>query len=700
MILALGRVHPDFTSTRKMPSLDERFFLRRLRLSPFASDRLASCQDGNSPIGGCLALHLNDWESLGAEEWVLRVLREGYKIPLHSLPPLSRSPRQLVSYSTDSERGKALDLEITSLLDKFAVEEAPPNSGFYSRLFLVPKASGGFRPVIDLSLLNRHVTTTRFRMETVRTVLASIKQGDWMTSVDLKDAYLQVPIHPRSRRYLRFCWKDRPLQFRTLCFGLSTAPQVFTRIMAPISSALHKSGIRLLQYLDDWLLLAESQQKAQDSTQTLLQLCARLGVRINTEKSSLQPTQRMTFLGVDIVTSPLRAFPTRARVDNLLSLLQAFLGSPHPTVNEWMCLLGHMASLIHLVPGARLRMRSLQFRLHSLWSGTSQKDTVRISWTPDILQDLQWWTQESNLLAGQKLIEASPDFLLYTDASTEGWGCSLLHHTTGGLWSKRDSSCHINFLELKAVRLALLHFQHLLHGRTVGLFSDNTTALAYLAHQGGTHSSTLNLEAQRILRWAESKSISIRTQFIRGSHNVVADSLSRRHQVIPTEWTLHQEVCQDLWKLWGRPLIDLFATSQNYRIPTFVSPFKDPMAIATDAFLFNWDHQELYAFPPFAAIRQVLVKLQASQGTTLILIAPFWPRKEWFPDLVQMSLDVPRLLPFRKDLLRQPHFHRFHNGLQALQLTAWRLSSESSITGAIPVKLRDSWRALDGIRLL
>jgi len=124
------------------------------------------------------------------------------------------------------------------------------------------------------------------------------------------------------------------------------------------------------------------------------------------------------------------------------------------------------------------------------------------------------------------------------------------------------------------------------------------------------------------------------------------------------------------------------------------------MAIATDAFLFNWDHRELYAFPPFQTIRKLLVKLQASRGTTLILIAPFWPRKEWFPDLLQMTIDAPHLLPTRKDLLRQPHFHRFHNGLHALRLTAWRLSSESSATKAIPEEWRNSWRALDGIQRL
>ena len=203
----------------------------RGRTSPFGSDSSLV----PSPKGGCLARHLSAWEDLGAEDWILRVLREGYRIPFHSPPPVTRAPLHFTSYSTDSERGKALQVEVTALLHKGAVEDASPTPGFYSHLFVVPKATGGFRPVIDLSFLNRHVITTKFRMETVQTVLAAVHHLDWMVSVDLKDAYLQIPIHPQSRRFLRFSWEGRTLQFRALCFGLSTAPQVFTRIMAPIS---------------------------------------------------------------------------------------------------------------------------------------------------------------------------------------------------------------------------------------------------------------------------------------------------------------------------------------------------------------------------------------------------------------------------------------------------------------------------------
>ena len=81
-----------------------------------------------------------------------------------------------------------------------------------------------------------------------------------MVSIDLKEAYLQVPIHPDSRKYLRFVVFGRGYQFRALCFGLASAPQVFTRVMAPVSSILHSMGIRLRRYLDDWLIQSSSRE--------------------------------------------------------------------------------------------------------------------------------------------------------------------------------------------------------------------------------------------------------------------------------------------------------------------------------------------------------------------------------------------------------------------------------------------------------
>ena len=658
-------------------------------LVPFDDD----FQVDHGPIGGCLARAARAWERIGAEQWVLDVLRVGYQIPFRSPPPQTHVPVHFPSYPALSERGLALAEEVLALRAKGAVEPASSTPGFYSRIFVVPKASGGFRPVLDLSTLNTYVRTYNFRMETPQSILDAVRQGDWLATIDLKDAYLQVPVHPGSRRFLRFRWEEHSLQFSALCFGLSTAPQVFTRMMSPVAATMHRQGVRLRLYLDDWLLLAPSQQEAAAAVRVLLRLCAELGIRINHSKSQLAPTQALIYLGMAIHTVSLRAFPAQARVDNFLQVLRNFLASSRPTAKLWLSLLGHMSSLIHLVPGSRMRMRALQLHLRRQWD-RSIDDSTPVLRPAALRPDLLWWQNEKHLLRGRSLRATFSDFLLFTDASAHGWGCSLLHFSTGGGWSQEEAALHINVLELRAVGNALRFFLPLLRGHTVGIYADNTTALAYLAHQGGTRSATLNEEAQRILRWAEAHQVTIQTQFLSGLQNVVADAMSRPGQVLPTEWTLHQEICGRLWRLWGQPSVDLFATGLNFRLQAFVSPFPDPLAVAVDAFLFDWSHLELYAFPPTAVLRRVINKLLSAQGTFLTLIAPFWPRQEWFPDLLRLSVDTPRLLPQRPDLLRQPHFHRFHHGLQWLRLTAWRLSNVSSATAAIPEEWRHSWQEL------
>ena len=219
-----------------------------------------------------------------------------------------------------------------------------------------------------------------------------------------------------------------------------------------------------------------------------------------------------------------------------------------------------------------------------------------------------------------------------------------------------------------------------LEGRVVAVFSDNTTAVAYLRRQGGTLSQALNAVAQRVLRWVEQLNIVLMPQFVPGRNNVVANALSRPNQVIGSEWMLHQEVFNWLRERWP-VTIDLFASSLSHRCSVYFAPLSDPMAAGTDAMIQSWDSLQAYAFPPFAMISQVLAKVRASQSLELMLIAPFWPQRPWFPELLELLILPPLPLPSRWDLLRQPHTRRFHQNLSMLRLHAWRLRRFARASG-------------------
>ena len=477
----------------------------------------------------------------------MEVLRWGYRIPFLSHPPLSAEPIPMPSYNPSSTKGVALGEVTQALIAKGAVELAPFPS--LPRL-LQPsvfgvKTSGSWRPVIDLSTLNRSVDVSHFRMETIQSVLLSVRQGDWMASIDLKEAYLQVPIHPESRPFLRFVAQDRVFQFTALCFGLSTA---FSRVMAPVSAILHSWGIRMRRYLDDWLVQSSSKESLLQDLQVVLDLCRELGIVINPEKSNLEPSQVVQSLGVIINAQTFVVSPSPECISRLQSTAGEFLSSAAPPASIWLSLLGILSSLAHLVPGGWLRMRSLQLCLHQSWNRLDQ--SARIPWSPDCLRDLRWWLLLPRLSQGVSLHQVSPDLDFWSDALDIGWGAHLGHHITSGLWSEDEVLLSINARELLAMRRGLLHFQSSLVGKTVAVFCDNSMAVAYLCKEGGTRSPFLNLLAHGILRWSESLAIRLAPQFIPGSLNVLADTLSCLHQLPYTEWSLNQDVFRSLSRRW------------------------------------------------------------------------------------------------------------------------------------------------------
>ena len=159
---------------------------------------------------------------------------------------------------------------------------------------------------------------------------------------------------------------------------------------------------------------------------------------------------------------------------------------------------------------------------------------------------------------------------------------------------------------------------------------------------------------------------------------------------VGTEWSLHPQVARALLRTWGNPSIDLFATCLNAKLPLYCSLVPDPQAVFEDAFRHPWDDLDLYAFPPFALVGRVIARIQQSSRVAMTLVAPLWPEKEWFADLLLLLTQPPLVLPCWDRLLRQPHCNLFHQGAHALNLHAWRLSSDTTESRAFRGGLLES----------
>ena len=103
-----------------------------------------------------------------------------------------------------------------------------------SRVLQSPVPSTQASPKVEASHRPKQKHVEKFKMETLESIRTSLIPGEWVSSIDLSGAYLHIPIHPNSRKYLRFCYKSQVFQFNSLPFGLATAPQVFTMIVMEV----------------------------------------------------------------------------------------------------------------------------------------------------------------------------------------------------------------------------------------------------------------------------------------------------------------------------------------------------------------------------------------------------------------------------------------------------------------------------------
>ena len=556
----------------------------------------------NLPVGARLQNFWRTWLELGAGPKVVHILQEGYTLPFRIRPRLTRTPTVMSCYANPRRNSYLLEA-LHQLIDKNAVEPVCHRTslGFYNRLFLVPKPNQKWRPILDLSNLNQFLRVEKFKMETPETIRTSLQQGEWVTSVDFKDAYFHIPIQEQSRKYLRFHVQGRTYQFKALPFGLSTAPMEFTVLAKEVKlMAIHK-GIRIHQYLDDWLVRARSQETCLHHTQILVKMCQDLGWLVNLEKSELEPKQVFDFVGYQFDLRSGRVRPTPDRWQSLQDKIQVLLLLPACPVRQFMSLIGLLTATEKQVHLGRLHMRPLQWHLKNNW--TVPESLEKIIPLPGTLHPrLQWWLDEDNVLQGQPLHPVRHALQIFTDASKEGWGAHLNEFTARGSWSVPESKLHINYLELKAVFLALKEFQSICTNNIVLVATDNTTVVAYINKEGGMKSGPLCALLWRILTWCSQRQVTLKARHIPGRLNVIADKLSRLNQTIQTEWSLLPDIFQDLCRKWHQPQIDLFATRFNNKLPLFVSPVPDTLAVAVDALTLPWEDLDAYAFPPTAIL--------------------------------------------------------------------------------------------------
>ncbi|KAI2662214.1 ORF V: Enzymatic polyprotein [Labeo rohita] len=559
-----------------------------------------SChQDGRLPKPIIpLATRAEAWQAIpGVSDWVMGIIKRGYSLQFARRPPRFSGVVPTVVKSRDAH---VLRSEVLILLEKGAIEVVHPaqsESGFYSRYFLVPKKDGGLRPILDLRHLNRALMKRPFKMLTLKQILSHVRPGDWFLSLDLKDTYFHIQIVPHHRRFLRFAFEGVAYQYTVLPFGLSLAPCTFTKCMDAALFPLRQKGIHILNYLDDWLVLAQSEAELLSHRALLLSHLECLGLRVNLAKSVLHPSRQISFLGAIFDSTHLRATVVPERALAIRQLAGSFRAGALYPLKRFQRMLGLMASASPVLELGLLRMRPLQrWMKPRVPPHAWRHGRLRVKVDQTCVEALVPWKGPQWFERGVPLGSVCRRKVVTTDASNKGWRALCDGNPAFGLWSKAEEGFHINCLEMLAVCHALCAFLPDLKGHHVLIRSDSMTVVSYINRQGGLSSRHLFTLVKGLLEWAQLNLASLRAVHVPGRLNQGADMLSRSN--VPSgEWTLHLQTVQKIWEVFGKAEVDLFASKDNSHCPIYFSKDRDALA-------HNWPNLLLYAFPPTSLIPQ------------------------------------------------------------------------------------------------
>ena len=401
---------------------------------------IAECMASRKlPLAGRVSHFLPNWQAITEDEWVLSTVRVGHRIEFLRLPYQRSKPPQL-SFTEKEE--ECMQAEIQSMLDKQAISvTGEAAESFYSQMFLVPNKDGRKRPVINLERLNQSVKTEHFKMEGIRMLKDLLRAGDWMAKIDLKDAYFMIPIAQEDRDFLKLHWKDQTYQFNCLLFGLSSAPWVFTKTTRQVVAALREIGLRLIIYIDDILVMAETESLLKDHVTAVVYLLENLGFVVNHPKSELDPSQEIKFLGFTVNSKTMELNLPGEKIKKIRAEASKVLQSDTVSALALSLLIGKMNAATQAIPMAPLYYRNLQTCLReALQEDQSYSSTTVLR--KEAREELEWWSNHFTQWNGRSLIAHNSSLTIETDASKNGGGLCAMESARADPGSAAGDSPH------------------------------------------------------------------------------------------------------------------------------------------------------------------------------------------------------------------------------------------------------------------
>ena len=599
---------------------------------------------------GRISNYLSEWRKITSDPQILSYVT-GVEIERKELPQEKESVIQRETRFTEREKS-LIEKEISTLLGKKVLEIAKPCVGeVISPIFLTPKPDGSYRMILNLKKFNKQVVYRHFKMDTLNTIVNLMSKDCYMASLDLKDAYYSVPISKKDRKFLRFRFNGKMLQYTSFANGLGCCPRLFTKILKVPLSTLHKAGHITTAYIDDLYIQADTFENCIRNVIETIRLFTKLGFVIHPKKSSFIPSKQLKMLGFILNSETMTVSPTEEKINSVTHLCSQVIQQRRLPIRQVAQVVGKIISCFPGTLYGPLYYRNIEYdKIFALKTHKGNFDALMQISKHSILE-LRWWVSNSKQFS-KPLIVQKPCQTITTDASLNGWGAVCNNEKTGGLWSIAEKSNNINYLEMLAIFFGLKVFAINCTDCHIRIMTDNTTAVSVLTHMGTNHSQSCNPLCKLIWEWCIHRNIWISVAHIPGKLNVDADRESRRAHKSSTEWMINSDILKSCLKKFDlSPNVDLFASRLNRQFQAYVSYTPEPDSFAVDAFTLDWSMYKNYIFPPFSLIPKILRKLLEDQAQA-ICILPHWPTQAWYSKAMTMMIGSPVILQPSQSLLR------------------------------------------------
>ena len=361
-------------------------------------------------------------------------------------------------------------------------------------------------------------------------LIRQLGSGCFMAKSDIKSAFRIVPLHPSQYPLMGFKWRGKYYYDKFLAMGLAESCRIFETISDAIIYILktHFGISNIVKVLDDFLILETDKETCRQHLRTFLRLCGHLGIPIAMEKTSVEPAQAITFLGIKLCTVSMTAcLPADKLEAYTAEVARVAQAKPNAiTVGDLRSLVGKLQFATCVIPAGRPFLRRLinKFAPHD-------KPFWHLKLTKGHVEDLAMWAQFLERYNGVTIIRqpyicASNAVNLYTDASDLGFGGTFGSHWVQGHWVARWRKLNIAVRELYPVLLVVKLFGHKMAHSTVLFHCDNQAVVAVINKQTSRDKTLMRLLRPLILELL-THNIRFRAEYIPTDENSLADALSR-----------------------------------------------------------------------------------------------------------------------------------------------------------------------------